>query len=91
MGRGKKALEWVRTVNDWAFIKSVLSGKPGEVLARSEEDSSACSAGAVLGVMGFASRKDLKPVLLDYRTSADAGMDGEIPDSFVGYASIAFS
>jgi AmmeMemoRadiSam system protein B len=90
MGAGKKALDWVRGVNDAAFIRAALSGDPVEVLARSEEDSSACSAGAVLGAMGFASQGGLKPELLDYRTSAEA-LDGEIPDSFVGYASIAFS
>jgi AmmeMemoRadiSam system protein B len=90
MGRGKKALDWVRRVNDAAFIKAVLSGNPDEVLVRSEEDFSACSAGAVLGVMGFISRNGAKPELLDYRTSADA-LDGEIPDSFVGYASVTFS
>jgi AmmeMemoRadiSam system protein B len=96
VGRGKKALDWVRQVNDAAFIKAVLSGNPDEVLARSEEDSSACSPGAVLGAMGFASKGNLKPKLLDYSTSADAcfpqgSLDGDIPESFVGYASIAFS
>jgi AmmeMemoRadiSam system protein B len=98
MGKGKQALDWMRQVNDAAFINAVLSGNPDEVLARSEEDFSACSAGAVLGAMGFASQgnlKNLKPSLLDYCTSADAcfsqeSFDGEIPESFVGYASIAF-
>ena len=88
-GSGKAALEWVKKVNDAAFISAVLDGDPGEVLTRAEEDFSACSAGAVLGALGFASSHEKRAKLLDYRTSADAGMEDEIPDSFVGYTAIA--
>jgi AmmeMemoRadiSam system protein B len=88
-GRGKKALAWVQDINDAAFIRAVLSGDPRKVLSRAVEDSSACSAGAVLGAMGFASSAGAGTAeLLDYRTSADA-LEGETPDSFVGYAAIA--
>ena len=92
-GRGKPALDWVKNVNDAAFISAVLegihSGDPSQVLARAEEDSSACSAGAVAGAMGFAaSLGNAKARLLDYCTSADLTDDGEVPDSFVGYAAI---
>ena len=101
-GRGKPALEWVKNVNDAAFIAAVLDGDPSRVLERAEEDSSACSAGAVLGALGFVSSCKAAPSgktcvrLLDYRTSADAGLSGEqagddeIPDSFVGYAAVCF-
>jgi len=94
-GSGLKALRWVREVNDANFIKAVESGKSEEVLLRAEEDSSSCSAGAVLGVMGFAEEAGLGGArLLEYATSADAGggaqASGEIPDSFVGYAAFAF-
>ena len=93
-GRGKPALEWVKNVNDAAFINAVLegtpSGDPSQVLSRAEEDRSACSAGAVLGAMGFAAAQgNTKARLLDYRTSADLS-DDEAPDSFVGYAAMAF-
>ncbi|MCL2267092.1 MAG: AmmeMemoRadiSam system protein B [Treponema sp.] len=87
-GSGKDALRWVREVNDAAFIKAVESGDADEVLRRANEDSSSCSAGAVLGAMGFA--QGYKARLLDYATSADAGTDGNTPDSFVGYAAFAF-
>ncbi|MDR0474820.1 MAG: AmmeMemoRadiSam system protein B [Treponema sp.] len=88
-GAGKAALEWVKKVNDAAFINAVLEGDPSRVLRRAAEDSSSCSAGAVLGAMGFAASEGAASVrLLDYRTSADA--DDEVPDSFVGYAAIAF-
>ena len=93
-GFGKPALDWVKNVNDAAFIKAVLQGDPSIVLKRAEEDQSACSAGAVLGALGFVSNQgkaadkahDAK--LLEYRTSADVSEDG-IPTSFVGYAAIS--
>jgi AmmeMemoRadiSam system protein B len=89
-GYGKSALRWVREVNDAAFIKAVESGGSAEVLRRAEEDFSSCSAGAVLGAMGFAEAEGLKKArLLAYATSAD-GEEGEVPDSFVGYAAFAF-
>jgi AmmeMemoRadiSam system protein B len=93
-GRGKEALDWVKKVNDAAFIKAVLSGEGAQVLRRAEEDFSACSVGAVLGAMGFISHFGRqKAGLLGYATSADAGGprlgEGEIPDSFVGYAAIS--
>jgi AmmeMemoRadiSam system protein B len=89
-GYGEPALRWVREVNDAAFIKAVESGSSREVLLRAEEDFSSCSAGAVLGAMGFAETEGLKKArLLAYATSADKE-EGEVPDSFVGYASFRF-
>ena len=87
-GRGKLALEWVKNVNDAAFIGAVLDGDPARALKHAQEGSAACSAGAVLGALGFAAcRGNARARLLDYRTSADAG--GQIPGSFVGYAAFA--
>jgi len=90
-GSGEKALTWMRGVNDAAFIKAVESGSAQEVLCRAQKDSSSCSAGAVLGAMGYAGAEGLKPArLLEYSTSADVNPDGGIPDSFVGYAALSF-
>jgi len=89
-GTGKAALHWVREVNDANFIRAVESGKGDEVLRCAERDHSACSAGAVLGAMGFAEEAGLgKACVLEYATSADV-LEGETPDSFVGYAAFAF-
>jgi len=89
-GSGSAALRWVREVNDANFIKAVESGNSGDVLLRAAGDFSACSAGAVLGAMGFAKEAGLGGAkLLEYATSAD-GEEGEVPDSFVGYAAFAF-
>jgi AmmeMemoRadiSam system protein B len=101
-GAGPKALDWVKTVNDRRFIEAVEQGDFRQVLARAEGEKSACSAGAVLGAMGFAAEMgaaggttnagDAAPAgtLLAYGTSADITLaeDGEMPDSFVGYAAI---
>jgi len=88
-GIGPEALRWMREVNDRQFIDAVESGDPAAVLERTETDSSSCSAGAVLGAMGFAAAQNLGPArLLQYGTSAGEGE--EIPDSFVGYAAIVF-
>jgi AmmeMemoRadiSam system protein B len=89
-GGGRAALDWVRNVNDANFIAAVEAGSAQAVLERAERDFSSCSAGAVLGAMGFAEEEALAPArLLEYCTSADALPDEE-PDSFVGYAAFAF-
>jgi AmmeMemoRadiSam system protein B len=101
-GRGAKALAWVREINDRRFIDAVLAGDPVMVLNRAEEELSACSAGAVLGVLGFirgrvqaAGAFPAGPKLLAYGTSADnadsADAEGEVPDSFVGYAAVGWN
>jgi len=90
-GTGNAALRWVREVNDASFIEAVLAGNADDVLLRAERDFCACSAGAVLGAMGFAHAEGLGGArLLRYATSADREPSGEAPDSFVGYASFAF-
>jgi AmmeMemoRadiSam system protein B len=92
-GYGREALDWVKQVNDAAFIRAVVSGDPAGVLRRAEEDYSACSAGAVLAALGFAGPSPPPPPhaeLLAYTTSA--GVAGEeSPDSFVGYGAFALS
>jgi len=92
-GSGKTALEWVKNVNDAGFINAVLEGDPVKVLKHAEENYSACSAGAVLGALGFAAFNGLNQRrLLKYQNSAEINNEGEnIPDSFVGYAGIAIS
>jgi len=89
-GSGKQALEWVKNVNDKRFIDAVLASDTNAVLERAEREKSSCSAGAVLGVMGYAQSAG---TLLDYSTSADIMInEGEaLPDSFVGYAAFTWT
>ena len=92
-GGGPQALRWMREVNDANFIHAVQEGNPAAVLKRAEADCSACSAGAVLGALGFANAVGSGPArLLEYATSADAhdGEGEEVPASFVGYAAFGF-
>jgi AmmeMemoRadiSam system protein B len=90
LGKGESALAWVREVNDARFIAAVLSGDPEAVLRRAEEDRSACSAGAVLGALGFAlERGAAKAELLAYGTSADQSPEA-VPPSFVGYGAFCW-
>ena len=96
-GEGAKALRWMEEVNDRRFIEAVESGNPAAVLERAEKDNSCCSAGAVLGAMGFADAMGLGTAgLLEYGTSAGSAItgstDGTITEkSFVGYASFVFN
>jgi AmmeMemoRadiSam system protein B len=96
-GKGEAALRWVAEVNDFRFIDAVFSGDPHEVLARAEKEYSACSPGAVLGAMGFCTANSpagapaaLKVRFLKYGTSADVHPERGVPDSFVGYAALAW-
>ena len=91
MGAGPEALRWVREVNDRRLIDAIESGDPAAVLERASAESSTCSAGAVLGAMGFARATGAGAArLVEYGTSADAEGAG-VPGSFVGYAGFAFS
>jgi AmmeMemoRadiSam system protein B len=89
-GEGEKALAWVREHNDARFIDAVKSGDPRTILRRAEEDRSACSAGAVLGALGFALERGAgNAELLAYGTSADQS-PGTVPGSFVGYGAFCW-
>lgn len=88
-GRGQKALDWVREVNDRGFIDAALAGDAEGILRRGEGGRAACSAGAVLGALGFARAAGASGAeLLAYGTSAADGTPP--PPSFVGYAALAW-
>jgi AmmeMemoRadiSam system protein B len=93
-GRGLGALQWVREVNDRGFIDAVEEGDPQAVLSHAERNGSACSAGAVLGVLGYAGAVKAGPArLLAYGTSADVHgppLRDDGVESFVGYAAMGW-
>jgi AmmeMemoRadiSam system protein B len=101
-GRGRQALDWVKKVNDAAFISAVLSGNPRRILERAGQDRSACSVGAVLGALGFAQARGAERAeLLAYKTSLDGQTSIDGPEaappgpeddvgSFVGYGAFAW-
>jgi AmmeMemoRadiSam system protein B len=86
MGTGKRALDWVTNINDKKIIDAIIHNNADEVLDCARKDRSSCSAGAVLGVMGFAGSGEM----LEYGTSADVQPEN-IPPSFVGYVSMGFN
>ncbi|MCX7655842.1 MAG: AmmeMemoRadiSam system protein B [Treponemataceae bacterium] len=87
-GVGKRALGWVREVNDKMLLEAIQRRDPEEILNRARQDYSACSIGAVLGALGFADVGGYTHVrLVEYATSAD-----RYPShSFVGYGVVGFS
>ncbi|MDR1373453.1 MAG: AmmeMemoRadiSam system protein B [Treponema sp.] len=92
-GAGKRALDWVRENNDAGFIAAVEAGDAALLLEQAEPGRAACSAGAVLGALGFARSLGAAGArLLGYATSADADgpENGGVPPSFVGYAAMAW-
>ncbi|MCZ6750009.1 MAG: AmmeMemoRadiSam system protein B, partial [SAR324 cluster bacterium] len=82
-GRGPQALEWVRTVNDPAFIRAVEAGDGTSLLKRAESDRSACSAGSVAAINEIAQGRGQRFRVFDYATSADVA--GGDTGNFVGY------
>jgi len=87
-GQGSPALEWVRSVNDRRFLEAVIEDDPKKVLKYALEEQSACSPGAVIAGMGFASESGAhKASLFEYGTSADV----RVSSSFVGYGSITWA
>jgi AmmeMemoRadiSam system protein B len=99
-GTGPAALDWVRTVNDRRFIEAVEAGDPEAVLRRAKAEQSACSAGAVLAVMGYAAETRSASgeavssggagECIAYGTSVDRAESGGPPDSFVGYGAFSW-
>jgi AmmeMemoRadiSam system protein B len=95
-GNGPAALDWVKNVNDRRFIEAVEQGDPGQALERAEGEKSACSAGAVLAVMGYASQvresAGAAGKCIAHGTSADTAPaeGGNPPDSFVGYGAFSW-
>lgn len=86
-GVGRHALAWGRE-NDRKLVDLVLGMEPASVLAEADAHKNACGPGAIAA--GLAIAADLgarRSVLLHQCSSADS-RPHEIPNMFVGYASI---
>lgn len=86
-GRGERAVEWVKKVNDRKFIESLLELNGPAALRHAGEDQSACSAGGAVAALTFAKSSGVeKGELVEYLTSYDL-----LPaESFVGYAGVIY-
>ncbi len=85
-GGGAAALDWVRKVNDTAFLDAVLALDEKGILDAGEGRRAACSSGAAAALAAFASELGLVPELLGYGTS----FDRHPASSFVGYGVLVF-
>jgi len=84
-GRGKKALDWVRSENDRRVIDAMLALEPETVISEALASQNACCAGAA--ATAIAAAKNLGADRADeiaYATSYDKSPG----DSFVGYVGI---
>jgi len=89
-GRGEKALQWVKEVNDRRIIELMLNLKPEEVIGEVNKNHNACGGGAIAATLAAVKELGIKKgVLLEYTTSYDVMPWGE-PGSFVGYAGVIF-
>jgi AmmeMemoRadiSam system protein B len=86
-GIGPSSVEWVKKMNDKGFIDRALDMDVKGLLKHSQENDSACSAGAAASAIATCKALGAeKGTLLDYYTSYDIMPD----DSFVGYAGILY-
>lgn len=87
-GRGKDALEWVKTENDPKFIQTLTDMDPEAAIRQGLENHNACCAGAAAAAVA-ASRKLGAEAgkTVAYATSHDKN-PGE---SFVGYTGVLFA
>ena len=86
-GKGKKAVDWVRNVNDHKIIEAMLSMDPERVIKEAASSQNACCAGAAATAISAAKQLGAeKAELIAYATSYDIRPD----NSFVGYAGVVF-
>jgi|SaaInl8_200m_RNA_FD_contig_81_693059_length_4182_multi_4_in_0_out_0_4 MEMO1 family protein len=86
-GVGRKAVDWVRNVNDQQIIDVMLALDPDELLSLASENKNACCSGAAATAISAAKHLGAEHAeLLAYSNSYDKSPG----DSFVGYAGIVF-
>ena len=87
MGKGQKAVEWVREENDRRVIEAMLAMDPERILEEGITRHNACCAGAAAGAIAAGKAMGAKKAqLVSYTTSHDKSPG----DSLVGYAGILF-
>ncbi|HHT9117721.1 MAG TPA: AmmeMemoRadiSam system protein B [Candidatus Hypogeohydataceae bacterium YC38] len=90
MGSGKKALEWVKNINDKRIIDLCLSMAQEEIVPEATINYNACGPGALAATVSYARTLGVeRGELLHYTTSYDVEPVGE-PSDFVGYAAMIF-
>jgi len=87
-GIGQESLKWAQQENDAGIIQQMLEMNSQEVLRWGNERKAACSAGAAVAAIEYASAYGCEEgVLVGYESSYSFNPDS----SFVGYAGITYS
>lgn len=86
-GQGPSGFDWARKADE-AMVDSFLAMDVGLALERARDDRSACSAGAAVAAMAYASRLGADRPRLLMRGSSDEKVPGA--DASVGYCAVAF-
>ncbi|MFN3466437.1 MAG: AmmeMemoRadiSam system protein B [Candidatus Brocadiales bacterium] len=90
MGTGKKALTWVKEVNDKRIIDLCIAVNAEGIIPEATKNLNACGPGALTATVAYARALGITDgELLHYTTSYDVEPTGE-PINFVGYAGIVF-
>jgi len=89
-GRGRKGVEWVKSVNDKKIIEYALNLNSESIIQTANNDHNSCCGGAFAAGVEYARLSGCKNGhLLNYFTSSDVLLD-EVPDDFVGYCGIIY-
>ncbi|MCP3942253.1 MAG: AmmeMemoRadiSam system protein B [Desulfobacteraceae bacterium] len=87
VGVGKKAVEWVSTVNDKNAIAAMGQMDEVAIVAQGLDHKNMCCPGAAAAAVAACKKKGaIKAIELDYATSFERSRS----DSFVGYAGLLF-
>lgn len=90
MGTGKKALAWVKEINDKHLIDLCLDMNAEGIVPEAIKNMNACGPGTLAATVAYARALGITSgELLHYTTSYDVEPAGE-PSNFVGYAGIVF-
>lgn len=89
-GKGEKAVQWVKEVNDKKLIDLMVEMKADEVVPEAYRSQSACGAGAIAATVAGSEKLGAKKGhLVEHTTSYDM-RPAEGADTFVGYAGVVF-
>ncbi len=89
-GVGKKALTWVKEVNDKRIVDLCLNMQAEEIVPEANNNMNACGPGALAATVAYARALGVTSgECLHYTTSYDVEPAGE-PSNFVGYVGIVY-
>lgn len=90
-GKGAKALNWVKEVNDKRIIDLSVNAEYTKILDEAERNSNACCPGSLTALLATVHYLNIqKGYLIEYKTSYDIAPEHSSPSEFVGYEGVIF-